>query len=414
MKIVLSTIGKFHTFDLARELYARGHELTVFTGYPRFKLRGEQLPQASIRTFPWLQVPYVGIGSRCGFDWNFMREFGHWNLETFGQHVSRNIPECDVYSGLSSSAGDAGRIVKARGGRYVCDRGSSHVRIQDEIVAHEHDIWGWPVKRMDPRIVAREEREYAQADMVTVPSSFSYRSFIQAGLPAAKLRLIPYGVNLGRFQKVADPDPSSFDVLFVGGVNLRKGVPYLLQAFSRLLHRNKRLMIVGHCDPSMMRWLRKRGLLTDHDAVTFTGAMPQPELKNVMSRSHVLVLPSVEEGFGLVMAEAMACGCPVIATCNTGGEDLFTNAVEGFTVPIRDVDVLVARMQALADDPSLQQRMSAAALARVRCLGGWSTYGERVAGLMEELVTRSVRAMHAGRPVPNLPGASHEHADCQG
>lgn len=390
MKIVLSTIGKFHTFDLARELYTRGHELTVFTGYPRFKLKGEQLPQALIRTFPWLHVPWIALGPWLGRggDSRIMRELGHWDVEMFGRHVSRNIPECDVYSGLSSSAGDAGRIVKARGGRYICDRGSSHIRIQDNLLAEEHANWGFPNCRIDPRVVAREEREYAMADIVTVPSTFAYRSFVKAGVPASKLRRIPYGVNLTRFQKVADPDPAAFDVLFVGGVSLRKGVPYLLQAFAQLIHRRKRLTFVGHCDPLMMEWLRKRGLVTDNDAVTFTGSMPQPELKKIMSRSHVMVLPSVEEGLALVQAQALACGCPVIGTDNTGAEDLFTDGVEGFVVPIRDVNALVARMQALADDPTLQRRMRAAALARVRSLGGWSTYGDCVVELMEELVAR--------------------------
>jgi glycosyltransferase involved in cell wall biosynthesis len=310
-----------------------------------------------------------------------------------------------VYSGLSSSAGDAGRIVKARGSHYICDRGSSHIRTQDEILAHEHEIWGIPRVPTDRRIIEREEREYAQADILTVPSSFSYRSFIEMGLPAAKLRLVPYGVNLRRFQKVADPDPSAFDVLFVGGVNIRKGVPYLLQAFARLIHRNKRLTIVGHCDPPMKRWLCERGLLKNQDAVTFTGALPQPELKKVMSRSHVLVLPSVEEGLALVQAEALACGCPVIGTYNSGAEDLFTDGEEGFVIPIRDVDALVARMQALADDSQLQQRMSAAALARVTHLGGWSTYGERVAGLMEELVARPARPAPAAEAGAELAGS---------
>lgn len=392
MKVVLSTIGKFHTFDLARELYARGHELTVFTGYPRFKLKGEQLPQSMIRTFPWMHVPYVGLGSRLGSDSRFMREFGYWHLETLGRHVSRNIPECDVYSGLSASAGDAGRIVKARGGRYICDRGSSHIRIQDDILACEHDIWGVPHHRIDPRTIAREEREYAMADIVTVPSTFAYRSFVEAGVPAGKLRLIPYGVNLTRFRKVDDPDPATFDVLFVGCVSLQKGIPYLLQAFGRLVHPNKRLTIVGHCSRQMMAWLHARGLVKDGDGVQFNGAMPQSELKRVMSRSHVMVMPSVQEGLALVQAEALACGCPVIGTCNTGAEDLFTDRVEGFVVPIRDVDALVGRMQALADNPHLQRRMSVAALARVSDLGGWSTYGENVAALMEELVARGGNA----------------------
>jgi glycosyltransferase involved in cell wall biosynthesis len=73
----------------------------------------------------------------------------------------------------------------------------------------------------------------------------------------------------------------------------------------------------------------------------------------------------------------MACGCPVIATVATGAEDLFTDSVQGFIVPDRDVVALAARMQQLADDPGLRSRMSAAARERVTDLGGWDAYGDR-------------------------------------
>ena len=122
-----------------------------------------------------------------------------------------------------------------------------------------------------------------------------------------------------------------------------------------------------------------------HQSVEFLGSVPQADLPKIMSESHVLVLPSIEDGFGLVMSQAMACGCPVIASTNTGGEDLFADGVEGFIVPIRDVDALANRMQRLMDDPDLQRRMSEAALARVRYLGGWTQYGDQWESLLQRL-----------------------------
>jgi alpha-maltose-1-phosphate synthase len=104
-----------------------------------------------------------------------------------------------------------------------------------------------------------------------------------------------------------------------------------------------------------------------------------------MSSSHVMVLPSVEEGLALVQAQAMACGCPLISSTNTGGEDLFTDGVEGFVVPIRSPEAIAARLQQLADDAALQQRMSEAALARVHQIGGWSQYGEAWIDLLHRL-----------------------------
>jgi glycosyltransferase involved in cell wall biosynthesis len=107
-----------------------------------------------------------------------------------------------------------------------------------------------------------------------------------------------------------------------------------------------------------------------------------------MSTSHVMVLPSIEEGLALVQGQALACGCPVLCSTNTGGEDLFTNGVEGFVVPVRDASALTERMQQLADDPALQLQMSEAALRRVQLLGGWDDYGDRWESLLKRLVAR--------------------------
>ena len=88
------------------------------------------------------------------------------------------------------------------------------------------------------------------------------------------------------------------------------------------------------------------------DNVTFVGTVPQTELKQWMSRSHVMVMPSLDEGIALVQGQALACGCPVIATTNSGASDLFTDGIEGFIVPIRDPDALRDRMQRLPDRSS--------------------------------------------------------------
>jgi len=221
----------------------------------------------------------------------------------------------------------------------------------------------------------------ARYDAVTVPSSYSRQSYLDRGIPAKKIHVLPYGVLLDRFQKVADPPTDRFEVLYVGRVSLPKGFPYLLQAFDRLPVKNKHLTVIGGVQPEMDRVLEK----LPRENVTFLGTMPQAQLKDHMSRSHVMVMPSLDEGMALVQGQAMACGCPVIATTNTGAADLFTDGVEGFIVPIRDPDALTVRMQQLAEDPTFQRRMSEASLARVRNLGGWQQYGDTWEKLLEKL-----------------------------
>ena len=87
-----------------------------------------------------------------------------------------------------------------------------------------------------------------------------------------------------------------------------------------------------------------------------------------------------------VQAQALACGCPVIGTCNSGAEDLFTNGREGFIVPISSPQAIFEKLQLLADDRDLQSRLSEAALRRVAEIKGWNEYGERMVSVMQEQV----------------------------
>jgi starch synthase len=384
MKVALSVIGTFHTFDLARELHARHALAAIFTGYPRFKLKNEKLPPELVHSFPWVHTPYMAfprrdrLGTRLNWAWEYLDKV------TLDAHVSRRLPECDVFVGLSGSALQSGKAAQRRGAAYVCDRGSTHIRVQDTLQREEHVLWGETFKGVDPRVIALEEAEYAEADCITVPSSFNIRSFVSQGIPAEKIRRLPYGVNLERFHPTQAPDPTRFDILFAGGMSLRKGVPYLLQAYKAFKHPRKSLTFAGAADANLIEKMRQLGLWPDDAKVL--GHLPQPQLKDLMSRSHAMVLPSIEEGLALVQAQAMACGCPVIGTEHTGSEDLFTNGQEGFIVPIRRADLITERLTQLADQPELRARMSQAALLRVKQTGGWHAYGDSAMAIYQELL----------------------------
>jgi len=380
----LVCIGKFHLFALARELLKKGMLERIFSGYPSWKLRDEDIPAERLETFPWLHTPYMALG-KLGFlgDGRFQRELAWQAHETLDRHVARCLFDSNVLFVLSGAGLTCGREAKKRGVKYICDRGSSHIRYQDAILGEEFRRWGDTFAGIDPRMIAKEEAEYEAADIVTVPSTFAYRSFVQMGVPESKLCKVPYGADLRRFEKVAEPDPENLDVLFVGQVSFRKGVPDLIKAFRLLKHPKKHLRIVGGMLPEMAQYLKNCRLPKN---IEFLGHIPQAELKYIMSRSHVMVLPSIEEGLALVQAQALACGCPLIVTRNTGGEDLLTDGKEGFIVPIRDSQTIANRLQLFADDPHQRAVMSEAALQRLKALDGWTEYGNQMAYIMMNLV----------------------------
>ncbi len=385
VRVSQAVFGVFHHFELAHQLRRHAYLKTIYSTYPWRRLQREGIPKSHVETFPWIHGGLALLARYGLYPSPATEQLDYWNALAFDEWITRRIvragAECDALIAISGAALKAGLRVQARGGKYICDRGSTHARYQWRILSEEHRHWGAPLDIYDPRDTDREEVQYAQADCITVPSSFAARSFVAEGVAEDKLRVIPYGVRLDAFQPAAAPAPDTFEVLFVGQVSLRKGVPYLLEAFARLKHPRKRLRLVGPMFPHMKPLLERLPM----ENVEIVGAVARPELVRLLSASHVMVLPSLEEGLALVQGEALACGCPIIATPNTGSEDLFTDGKEGFIVPIRSAEAIAERLQQLADDPQLQRQMRAAALERVQYLGGWNDYGDRWVKVLREL-----------------------------
>ena len=381
MQVVQAVFGVFHHFELAHQLHRRNHLRRIYSTWPWARLKREGLPRELVKTFPLVHTADYLLGRTRVYTPALASKFNQWNSTSFDLWTRRMIEPCDALIALSGAGRTTGPKVQAAGGKFICDRGSTHQRFQNDVLAEEYARWKVEMEPPAPHILEREEAIYHMADAITVPSAVARRSFLEMGMAADKVHVIPYGVRLDRFSRTGEPPEDSFEVLFAGQVSLRKGIPYLLQAFDRLRHPKKRLTVVGSVQDDL------RGILgtLPQENVTFTGNLPQQELAARMSRSHVLVLPSVEEGLALVQGQAMACGCPIIATAATGAEDLFTDCVEGFILPDRNVDALTARMQQMVDDPALRERMVAAGLERVKSLGGWDQYGDAWDRLLHEL-----------------------------
>ena len=382
MKVVLSTIGKFWLFDLARQLHKRDALTSIFSGYPWFKLKDEGIPKRHVHRFPYLHAPYMRFAPYCRSE-RLLRSWEWQDKVQLDRHVARHLPACDVFCGLSGSSLQSGMAAKRKGAKFVCDRGSSHIRFQDRILREEFKLKGISFAGIDPRVIGREEAEYEAADVITVPSTFALNTFLESGVPRSKMRVVPYGVDLRTFYPCAERSEMIFRVLFVGSLSVRKGVSYLLEAFEQLECKSKQLVLVGLVSPEMKNTIKK---FQDQGQVSLMGHMPHQQLNKIMSASHVMVLPSVEEGLALVQAQALACGCPVIASQNTGSSDLFSDGREGFIVPIRDPRAISDRLQRLADSHDLRRRMSEAARQRVKSIGGWDQYGERIYQVFSELI----------------------------
>ena len=300
--------------------------------------------------------------------------------KAFARWVARKLPNCDTYIGISGSGLCAGRVAQSRGAGYIMDRGSTHARHAAQVLEEEHLRWKLPWRPTSPWLIENEEKEALEANLITVPSHFVKKTFIECGVDQKKVRVVPYGVALHEFYRVGRPPSDVFRLLFVGQFSVRKGAPYLLNAFRAFRHPRKELIVVGIVTAEMKPMITAVRDLN----ITFVGPVPRSRVKEFMSSAHALVLPSIEEGLALVQAQAMACGCPVIATPNTGSETLFRNGREGLIVEARNESMLTEAFARMSDEPKLRETMSVASMARVQAFGGWTKYANDIVAVAAE------------------------------
>lgn len=226
--------------------------------------------------------------------------------------------------------------------------------------------------------IERKEQEVQLADHIFVASSITKKSLLDVGINKKKISIIPYGAPIDYFQPQPKTD-KKFRVLFVGRVSPRKGIHYLLQAWKQLKLPDAELLFVGS-NQFPEGWLDQYQDLFRH-----ISSVPHFLLNKYYSSGSVLVFPSLVEGFGLVLLEAMACGIPVITTPNTAGPDILTDGIEGFIVPIRDVEALKEKLEWCYSHPQELAEMGQAARRKAEQLT-WDLYRHKLAVRVQEVL----------------------------
>lgn len=366
MKVTVSVHGRFHAFELARGLAKEGYLDQLLTTYPTFKARsfvGKQAPIKSAVALELRRRLYSRFGLGPKPDVHIARKFA--------QFAKRHMaPGSDLFVGWSSASLEAIDTAQKSGAKVIIERGSTHIRTQTEILQEAYQYFGLPFNETDPEIMDREEQEYALADYISVPSSRAAQSFIERGFDQSKLLVNGLGVDLSRFHP---PQVRSKDhkprILFVGSVGIRKGVPWLLEAFSTVSNKAE-LHLIGPVAPEMKPLMAKWGLKN----VQVHGAITGAQLIREYGKADVFCLPSLEEGYGMVIPQAMACGLPVITTDAVGATDIFKAGQEGLIVLATDVSALSRALENLIDDAGLRQEMGRRALAAVQSGHDWEAY----------------------------------------
>jgi glycosyltransferase involved in cell wall biosynthesis len=386
--VLLVHPGTQYSHHLATELQSLGYLGRFWTGFavpsdglvrrlsgalpPRLRRivrnRSLPLPSARLRTRPRLEWSATLRLQRHESPQRVLHE----RNERFQRAVpDAEIQSSDVVIGFDTASAILAERSARLGRAFVLDQSTPHPLSKErayETVRREFPDWATTVESREPAVLAAEEAEQRLARRIVVASSFCRSTMLACGVPAERIIVNPYGVDIEAFQ----PQPRGsrpLRFLFAGHISAIKGVPLLLRAWAGIAVGTAELWLVGQRPDG-----RAPGL--DAGGVKWLGKRAAEEMPALMSQCDVLVLPSYFEGFGLVLLEAMASGLPVITSDATAGPDLVTEGREGFVIPAGDVEALQARLSFFMKQGASLPGMAAAARAVAESFT-WTAYGRR-------------------------------------
>lgn len=267
------------------------------------------------------------------------QELTFWVDRRFDSWVAkclRNM-EFDIFIGYEDASLESFKVCKERGKKCILDLAASHWLYKEKIIREESSSKIFEINLNSntyKKLKTRKNEEIKLADSILVPSTYLRITLVCGGVNEDKISLVPYGVDLKKFSLKEEYNQNKkFKLLYVGGISPLKGVSYLLEAHRLIGIKDIELILIGG--------LNYRSILkTKEGVVKHINYVPNNNLTTYYQNADVFILPSLDDGFGLVVLEAMACGTPVIVSENTGAKDVVRNGINGFVIPARSVEAI--------------------------------------------------------------------------
>lgn len=259
----------------------------------------------------------------------------------FDADAAHALPAAEQLIAFNGTADAQFRAARREGYRSLSlVAANSHYR--NVVHQHERAYRQYPIERpWSTRLLARNLREYAQADRIYVASRYVWESFAEQGFPESALSLFPLTPDPRFAPATAPPLSDTFDVLYVGSLTVHKGVPLLIDAFRRLPFEDLRLVLVGGWGTRGMRRFVEQACAAD-PRISLRPGDPLPQLHAASLFAH----PAYEDGFAYAPAEALACGIPVIVSEDTGMKELIDQGRNGLVLPTGDGATLSEAIEA--------------------------------------------------------------------
>lgn len=371
-------------WNVASRVAARGHEVTVverqWEGLPRRAtyegVRFRRLPLATASDEPWAEPPYEMVDTVPGLA-RLVADRTNFALKT--ARLLRRTEFDVAHFWLPFAANVLVTLAPWWRDRmvYTAQLGELRLNSLSETDGDTPDVPG-VIRHFSPDVYLAK-----RAGHTTVLNGNVREILLDNGVPAERVSHVPNGVSTGKFDAVTDADRGRVReqlglegarvVFFAGTVMPRKGVAELVRALDRVVNghgvEDVVLVIAGEADLDEAYAERVRSLIAEaglEEQVVFTGYLTDETLLPLYGASDVFVLPSFEEGFGMVVSEAMAAGTPAVASRISGIDQQIDDGTAGVLVDPGDVEGFAEALAGLLSDPERRREMGERCRERAR------------------------------------------------
>lgn len=306
MKINIASFGgRTHMLDTARELEKFGHDVRFYSFVPTKRAIKFGLKKECNRSYFFIALPFLALQKITRRSFLSVYLFHRF----FDIYVGLIMPKCDIFIGQSPLHVFALKRAKKKFKAItILERGSSHILTMIKILETFPSNEGKTV--MPEMFIKRDLQGYEITDYISIASAFQKRSFLENKVALSKLLINPYGTSLSSFYPTEINIKNSYDVIMVGQWSYRKGCDLITEAVRKM---GIRFLHIGSFTDLEF---------PEDKNFTHVDSVDQSDLVNYYKQAKVFILPSREDGFGMVVSQALVCGLPIVCSRNTGAYDL--------------------------------------------------------------------------------------------
>ena len=267
----------------------------------------------------------------------------------FDRWAVKNISPPDHFISSYGFANACFKATRKGGGKTFLEAGNSHPQQFWDTMVEEHARWGCQLPPVYPPYHQRAVQMMEDVDFILSSSNYVSDSFLRRGFSPEQIIYNPFACDLSKFYpaKTARPKNRPLTIIHTGMLGLRKGTPYLLEAFRLVKQRqpSARLIMVKQIHDSIKPVLTRYADLP----IEWSDGGDHDVLSELLRQADLCVMPTLEEGFARTLAEALACGLPLVTTSHSGVNDFIVEGQNGMIVPLRDAKATAEAILKLGD-----------------------------------------------------------------